>query len=568
MAPSTKRTNKISKPPPRKIPGFPHGESKISSRVKEPETLSIKRFFNTTGPCNPIDHYMLPPQERLIGAQLNRYIENKLYWVLHAPRQTGKTTFLLAWMREINASGQALVCYVSVETCQGVTDPVQAMPALASTIISEARSQLGASLTPKLPRVPPLDLLRETLRAWAGIVAPKPLVVLFDEVDVLQDKTMISFLRQLRSGFANRGVGTFPVSVALVGMRDLRDFLVKAKDGASVNPGSPFNIKEDSARIGNFSPADVAKLLKQHSDEFGQLFTPEAVNLVFELTGGQPWLVNSLAKKCVWKLVPQETREPVTATHIRQAKELLIRERAVHLDSLAERLKDPRVKHVVETILIGDIDPQMAEGDDFRLCLDLGLVVVDDGTPQIANPIYREVIPRVLSQGLQLAIPAPEFRWQRDDGSLDMPALLKQFQAFWKRHSEIWEGKADYSEAFPHLLLMAFFQRVTNGNGRIEREYAAGRGRVDLAIEFGGRWSIVEIKLVHPRDGRNAAIEEGLQQIAAYRERLPQEIGPGSHLPKGVPVEAFLVIFDRRPEARLTWEIRSNHGGPITVVGA
>ena len=54
--------------------------------------MSIRRFFNTTGPCNPDDHYMLSPHERLVDAQLDRYIRNKLYWVLHAPRQVGKTT--------------------------------------------------------------------------------------------------------------------------------------------------------------------------------------------------------------------------------------------------------------------------------------------------------------------------------------------------------------------------------------------------------------------------------------------------------------------------------------------
>jgi len=77
------------------------------------------RFFNTTGPCDPYYHYMLPPEDRLVGAQLHRYIKDRLYWALHAPRQTGKTTFLLSWMREINAKGEAVACYVSVETCQG-----------------------------------------------------------------------------------------------------------------------------------------------------------------------------------------------------------------------------------------------------------------------------------------------------------------------------------------------------------------------------------------------------------------------------------------------------------------
>jgi len=85
------------------------------------------RFFNTTGPCNPDDHYMLPPKDRLRGAKLHRYVRDKLYWMLHAPRQTGKTTFLFSWMRELNAADEAVACYVSIEDCQGMADVSEAM---------------------------------------------------------------------------------------------------------------------------------------------------------------------------------------------------------------------------------------------------------------------------------------------------------------------------------------------------------------------------------------------------------------------------------------------------------
>lgn len=171
--------------------------------------------------------------------------------------------------------------------------------------------------------------------------------------------------------------------------------------------------------------------------------------------------------------------------YIDQAKEMLIQERAVHLDFLAERLRDPRVKRV--------------------------------------------------SQEYQMALPAPEFAWKRSDGSLDMDTLLREFQDFWQHHSDIWEAKADYTEAFPHLLLMAFLQRVVNGGGqdawpssenreaisrpgRVEREYAAGRGRMDLAIHYGGKWNIIEIKLVNHR-GRDYTVQKGLEQILTYRDR-------------------------------------------------
>jgi hypothetical protein len=158
-------------------------------------------------------------------------------------------------------------------------------------------------------------------------------------------------------------------------------------------------------------------------------------------------------------------------------------------------------------------------------------------------------------------VPQPQFKWKRDDGGLDMDALLDEFQKFWAWHSEIWEEKADYTEAFPHLLLMGFLQRIINGGGMIDREYAAGRGRVDLGIRFGGRTNIVEIKLVHPRMGRDATMAQGLEQIARYANTMAADT-------------RHLVIFDRRPEARVKpWDARLSveartapDGQPVQVI--
>ncbi len=524
----------------------------------------IDPFFNTTGPCNPEMHYMLPPKDRLVGAKLERYISHQLYWVMHAPRQTGKTTFLQSWMKEINESGEAISCYVSVERCQQFPKAKEAIPAICEAIQDYAKSFLEKpSLIPKKPsnRVEHSSKLHRILESWALLCAPKPLIILFDEVDVLEDQAMVSFLRQLRGGFASRGIGKFPVSIALVGMRDLKDYIIKSKDGISVNPGSPFNIKEDSASLSNFSRDDVKKLIQQHIDYSGQVFQPDAINLIYNLTKGQPWLTNALAKKCHWDLCPN--KETVTIGHIMQAKEMLIEERAVHLDSLAERLKDPRIKYIVETIITGEPDPDMAKSSDFVLSLDLGLVSLENGTPVISNPIYREVIARVLTFGMQTAIPEPEFKWQNSDGTLDMDSLLKEFQKFWRRHADVWEQKSDYTEAFPHLLLMAFLQRVINGGGQVEREYAAGRGRVDLAVEYSGKWTIIEIKLIHPYDGRKITLEDGLKQITKYRDKIDPN------------ARAYLVIFDRTETGRKkTWEerltreeITLDDGRDVVVIG-
>ena len=505
--------------------------------------MNKRRFFNTTGPCNPEEHYMLPPEDRLVGSQLHRYIGDSLYWVLHAPRQTGKTTFLQSWARTINAGGQAVACYVSVERCDRISDPACTIPAICDAIQKYAgNSQLDV---PEVTTANTVSMLDSILTNWAALVAPKPLIVLFDEVDVLIDESMVSFLRQLRGGFAGRGVGKFPVSIALVGMRDLKDYIIRAKDGKSVNPGSPFNIKEDSAMLTNFTKSDVAKLFAQRTGETGQQITPEALEYTYEQSKGQPWIVNSLFKRATMRVLDYGSTETVTKEHILQARQQMIEARETHLDALAYRLEDPGIRSVIELLISGESDPSLAGGEPFRLCMDLGLVTIDEGTPRIANPVYREVIARQMTFGTQLAIPQPAWQWRLADGTLDMDRLLVEFQKFWRRHSDIWEQKSDYTEAFPHLLLMAFLQRVTNGGGYIEREYAAGRGRMDLAVTFAGKCYIIEVKIVHSYETPNVVREEGLEQILSYRDKID------------VSAPAYLVIFDRRPCAReLPWDER------------
>ena len=56
-----------------------------------------------------------------------------------------------------------------------------------------------------------------------------------------------------------------------------------------------------------------------------------------------------------------------------RARTDLIQSRAVHIDNLAERLKQPRVRQVLEPILTGD--PNIIfETNDLQYCMALGLV--------------------------------------------------------------------------------------------------------------------------------------------------------------------------------------------------
>jgi len=429
--------------------------------------------------------------------------------------------------------------------------------------ICEAIKQYAKDFELPVPRVDDvvsISMLSNILRNWSELVIPKPLIVLFDEVDVLQDETMISFLRQLRGGFASRGIGKFPVSIALVGMRDLKDYITASTGGRAPNPGSPFNIKADSAWIANFQKDDVAHLFAQRTAENGQQITQEALDYVYEQSQGQPWIVNNLFMRATLRILDEGSLETVELKHVVEAREQMIMARETHLDALAVRLEDPGIRDVIEPILTGEPDPDLAKRDAFRQCMDLGLVTVERGTPMIANPIYREVIARHLTYGQQLAIPEPEWQWENPDGSLNMDTLLEEFQLFWRQNSELWESKTQsgYTEAFPHLLLMAFLQRVLNGGGHIERDCAAGRGRMDLSIEYDKYRYIIEIKLLRSYHSPEAFRKKGLEQVLKYRDRF------------GAQIPTYLIIFDRRPESkskpweeRISWE----REGDVTVLG-
>ncbi len=505
----------------------------------------MRRSFNTTGPCNPAKHYMLPAEERL--PDLLSWVENELYFVLHAARQTGKTTAMIAFAKRLRELGKAAV-YVTIENSRVYTDVAPAEAIWVHTLAEAAQSQLPEAQHPpgSMKDVPEGGRLRTMLKRWAQALGEVPLVLLIDEADVVTGDAMVNLLSQLRSGFSDRGPGCFPSSVALIGMRDLRDYLAQAKGGVPASPGSPFNIKKASLTLRNFNQGEVARLYAQHTTETGQEFTPEAVERAFYWSQGQPFLVNALADQCVGyarQLDDPRIEGTVTAAHIDSAKEKLILSRTTHLDSLGYKLREARVAPILEAVLLGDDDIDLAS-DDFQYVVDLGLVTRGArGGAEVSNPLYREVLVRQLSYNVQMNLPEPAWKWRTPEGGLDMPALMTEFQSWWAEHAEILRSrsKGSYTEAVAHLAFMGFLQRVVNGGGRVTREYGAGRHRIDLLVEFGGFRHAIELKRVRPNEAAATVRAKGLTQLGGYMDSL------------GL-TEGWLVLFDQRP--RLSWKQR------------
>ena len=501
---------------------------------------------------------MIPAERRLPEAP--GLVDQMGYFVVHAPRQTGKTTALLALAQELTASGRYAATLTSCEEGQAAGDNYgSAQRALLRQLDLSAAADLPVELQP-----PPLELEGEEglivahLTAWAR-TCPRPIALILDEIDALRGASLISVLRQLRAGFPRRPEG-FPASVILCGLRDVRDY--KAASGGDperLGTASPFNVKLKSLRLGDFSPEEVRELYAQHTTDTGQIFTEEALARAIEVTAGQPWLVNALAAEIVDEMaVPPD--EAITAAHVEQAKERLILARATHLDSLVSKLHEPRVRKVIGPILAGTMDGQDdTYDDDLSYCRDLGLLA--QGNPiRIANPIYREVIARVLAGSFEGRVLAEPRSFVLPDGRLDLGRILREFADFWREHGDVLTSGSSYREVAPQLVLMAFLQRVVNGGGFIDREYGIGRGRIDLLVRWpyrgadgGGAWQREALELKVWRDKAKDPLAKGLAQLDGYLDRMGLHTG-------------VLVIFDRR-EAAEDIEARTRFDEAMTPAG-
>ena len=518
----------------------------------------MERFFNTAGPNRPSMNYTIDPLSRFDLDDILMLIRQEKYFVLHAPRQTGKTSCMLALRDFLNERGDYIAVYANVEGGQASRNDVQSVvKSTVDTLAEEVRliikNDIARNVRNSVQDEGKDSMLTSFLRRLSEAL-PKPLVLIIDEIDALVGDSLVSVLRQIRSGYANRP-HAFPNSIILCGVRDVRDYRIVLSNQDIVTGGSAFNIKAASLHLGNFSPEEVHRLYMQHTAETGQEFDEACFPMIWQATEGQPWLVNALAYEVTMNMKENRDRSiRIIPEMIYRAQEQIIYRRDTHIDILIDKLKEPRVKRVIEPILANseEADEQTMSDEDILYVKDMGLVTKERGKPiRISNAIYREIIPRELTVSTQEQLVQNPQWYQNEDNSINVEKLLLDFQQFYRQNSDSWIGRFDYAEAGPQLLLQAFLQRIVNGGGYIDREYGLGRKRTDLLIRkpltdsYGGPVQRIVLELKIKRGQLETVISDGLRQTFDYMDTV------------GCVNEGHLIIFDRTKDK--TWEERIWH---------
>ena len=216
----------------------------------------------------------------------------------------------------LNETGTHRAVYLNIETSQAARDNYSdgmrfALVRLAKRVThilgDDFMEQSLASMFASFGAV----AFGQLLSAWCQRDPKRPVCLFIDEIDSLVGDTLLYVLRTLRAGYPDRPTA-FPQSVILCGVRDIRDYRIHGTKEI-ITGGSAFNIKAESLRIGDFTPANIRDLYSQHTTATGQQFDEAVFPLVWELTQGQPWLVNALASKALLRI----RAGPLQAHHLR-----------------------------------------------------------------------------------------------------------------------------------------------------------------------------------------------------------------------------------------------------------
>lgn len=433
--------------------------------------MNTPRFFNTSGPVNGKDHYCIPPISRIDTKRIWQLILQKKYFLIRGPKQSGKTSYLLALAQAINQKGQLKCLYFNVESLRGIQENMEeSIKSVLFEIASRARDTfdddyLEDMVTGILQKRGSFHALNELLTQWSKR-SDQPIVLLVDEIDTLKGNVLTSFLSQIRAGYDKRPT-FFPQSIIFCGTHDVIE--------------KQFNIKDTTITISYFSRDEMESMLGAYCLKHDMEIDGDAMQLIWKYSNGQPWIISTIASELFYEMLPYKNIKRIHTADIAEAISNIIEKKGNHLEYLIDQLRDERVQKCMVPMLMGESIAENLREDDVNYIRELGFI--KDGHPiELANDLYKELLPRALFNPVLYLINFDEKELTTDRGHIDTEKLLKEFQAFFQNHADRLVPLINYGNAGSILIFQALLQKLTEWNATVTRTYALDQGYVALEV--------------------------------------------------------------------------------------
>ena len=477
----------------------------------------MKKRFNTTGSCNPAQHYMVDTSRKL--AQIEEYIEDGSYFTINRARQFGKTTTLKALFR--NLSDRYVVISISFEGvgdllfnkeesfCSKLKDIVETALKFSSW---KEKSEVWRSVI----RTASFDELSDSITDFCMQIE-KPVLLLIDEVDKSTDNQLfLNFLGMLRNKYLDRDVkgmnSTFH-SVILAGVYDVKNLKLKLRPDEERKYNSPWNIAAKFKVDMTFHPDEIITMLNEYeADHHTGMNRDLIANEIYKYTNGYPYLVSEICS-----LIETEFDRDWSERGIQMAvKEIVKGNSGTLIDDISKNLENnEELRSFMYSISVNGqkytytlIDPVVRVADMFSYIKDV------EGKTIIHNLIFEECFQQYFALAYdrqnagKISVTQSEYI---QNGKLNMPYVIERFQKL--IHNEYRKEDNEFLERQGRLLFLCFLKPIVNGTGfyYVEPETRDG-GRMDLVVSFGGEEFVIELKIWR---GEKYEVE-GKVQLAEY----------------------------------------------------
>ena len=490
-----------------------------------------RRVFNTTGICDPTQHYMVSLGQRML--QVKALVDEGKYFTINRARQYGKTTTLHALSDFLSQDYFVISMDFQMQMSDAKfrNENVFALAFARAFVSSSRANQISAdpeydnalktfaSASQTDPQHFELvELFQEISLLCAAL--PRKVVLMIDEIDsATNNQVFIDFLAKLRGYYNNRNRYATFQSVILAGVCDIKNLKRKLRPEEEHTDNSPWNIAADFDIEMSFSPEQITQMLKEYESDYRTGMNGEAVaQEIYDYTAGYPYLVSRICQLLELQYSKDGRKDAWTHAGILDVVRSLVGESNSLFDDMSKKVKDyPALRNLLYNILFcGKSIPYNLGTELVSIGTMFGFLKDHEGQVAISNRIFEIWFYNLFIA--EEAISSSTYdAGERDknqfiqNGRLDMDLVLKKFvQHFTESFGDSTES---FVEENGRKLFLLYIRPLINGSGNYYIESRTrSMGRTDLIIDYLGAQYIVEMKIWHGQEYNT----RGEKQLIGY----------------------------------------------------